>query len=308
MISDSDIMEFLSDRGMFLEYLNEKENEVETGITGFCSLKELRNNCVTWIKEVNTDLNELFCNVEDLLVIAEQPVRIEGKNIRCIVVPYAKRAYFRMLEHFFAGKEETGIAPTAIVESSTVPDDVVIGQFCHIGPDVKIGRGTVVKDHVSIVNSCEIGENTLIHSGVRIGTDGFGYFMDENGIPEKVPHFGGVKIGNRVEIGSNTCIDRGTLDDTVIEDDVKIDNLCHIAHNVRIRKGSMIIAQGLICGSADIGEKAYIAPGAIVKNQLSVGENAFVGMGAVVIRDVEPGMVVAGVPAVNRRKILPEDK
>lgn len=307
MISDSDIVEFLSGNGMFLQYLRGMENEEDACIIGFCSLQKLKNFCVTWIKRGSNDLEEVFGSVDNLLVIAEQPVRIEGKNIRCIVVPYAKRAYFRILRHFFSGREEAGTSPTAVVESSTV-SAAAIGPFCYIGPDVKIGRGTVLGTHVSIVGTCEIGENVLIHSGVRIGTDGFGYFMDENNIPEKVPHFGGVKIGNRVEIGANTCIDRGTLDDTVIEDDVKIDNLCHIAHNVRIGKGAMVVAQSLICGSADIGERAYIAPGAIVKNQLSVGGDAFVGMGAVVVKDVESGMVVAGVPAVERRKVMPEDK
>jgi UDP-3-O-[3-hydroxymyristoyl] glucosamine N-acyltransferase len=112
-----------------------------------------------------------------------------------------------------------------------------------------------------------------------------------------VPDYGGVSIGNRVEIGANTCVDRGTLNDTILEDDVKIDNLVHIAHNAIIKKRAYIIAGSIIQGSVTICEDAYIAPGAIIMNQKTVGRNSLIGMGAVVNKDVTENIVVTGYPA-----------
>ena len=112
----------------------------------------------------------------------------------------------------------------------------------------------------------------------------------------KVPHWW-CKIGKNVEIGANTCIDRGTIDDTIIGNNVKIDNLCHIAHNVRLEDNVLVIALSLLGGSCIIKKDAYIAPCAAVMNQITIGENSLIGMGAVVTKNVEPNKVVAGVPA-----------
>jgi len=119
-----------------------------------------------------------------------------------------------------------------------------------------------------------------------------------------VPHYGGVVIGQNVEIGANTCIDRGTLDDTIIGNNVKIDNLCHIGHNCIIKDNSSIVALSMLGGSAIIEENSYIAPGVMIKNQLKIGENSLIGIGAVVIKDVEKNKVVAGVPAKVIRENL----
>lgn len=148
----------------------------------------------------------------------------------------------------------------------------------------------------------KIGCNTIIHSGVVIGTDGFGYFDNEDGLHEKVEHFGGVSIGDNVEIGANTCIDRGTLDDTYIGNNVKIDNLCHIAHNVTIEENSMVIALSMLGGSSTLKKNVYIAPGVMVMNQVTIGERSLAGMGAVVIKDVQNNKVVIGVPAKELRE------
>ncbi|MFG6376999.1 MAG: hypothetical protein K1W19_01530 [Lachnospiraceae bacterium] len=121
-------------------------------------------------------------------------------------------------------------------------------------------------------------------------------------------HFGGVIIGDNVEIGANACIDRGTIDYTYIGNNVKIDNLVHVAHNVQIQQNSMLVAGAIICGSADLKKGSYIAPGGIVKNQKKVGEGAFVGMGAVVMQDVPEYTVVAGIQARGIRKIEKNEK
>lgn len=135
-------------------------------------------------------------------------------------------------QYFWPQEHKNGIASTAVIESKYIGKNVSIGHHCYIGPGVRIGEGVVIENNVSIKNNVAIGGNCLIHLSVCIGTDGFGFYMDEKWQPHKVDHYGGVTIGCDVEIGANTCIDRGTLDNTIIGNRVKIDNLCHISHNV----------------------------------------------------------------------------
>lgn len=155
--------------------------------------------------------------------------------------------------------------------------------MCFIDESVTIGDESIIENNITIQGTVSIGNNCIIHFGAVIGTAGYGLFLLKDGAPQKVEHFGGVTIGNNVEIGANTCIDRGSIDDTFIESNTKIDNFCHIAHNVRIEESCMLVAESLICGSARINKKSHVAPGAIVKNQKTVGSELLIGMGAVVL-------------------------
>lgn len=129
-----------------------------------------------------------------------------------------------------------------------------------------------------------------------IGATGFGFELDEEGKPVRMPHFGHVLIKNGVRIGSNVCIDRAVLGSTVIGENVKIDNLVHIAHGAKIGANSFIIAGAVIGGSVEIGENCYIGMGALIKNKIKLGNSVTIGMGAVVIRDVNDGEVIIGNP------------
>lgn len=142
-----------------------------------------------------------------------------------------------------------------------------------------------------------LGERVRVGPGAAIGFSGFGYERNEKGAYEHFPHLGRVIIGDDVDIGANTCIDRGSLGDTVIGDGTKIDNLVHIAHNAQIGKNCIIVAHSCISGSARIGDGAWIAPHGCVRDGITVGEGATVGMGSVVTKDVPPGVVVVGIPA-----------
>jgi UDP-3-O-[3-hydroxymyristoyl] glucosamine N-acyltransferase len=145
----------------------------------------------------------------------------------------------------------------------------------------------------------QIGKNVYRDKGAVIGSEGFGYERNEKGELEKFPHFGGVVIGDDVDIGANTCIDRGSLEDTVIGSGTKIDNLVHVGHNAKIGKHCLITALSLIGGSAVIEDYATIWSAAVIKNHVKIGHHAVVGAGAVVLRDVKPYETVAGVPAKN---------
>lgn len=298
-----EVLNFLEEAGKDVEY----QGDYEFCIKGFCSLNKAKHNCITWIKnkpeqEIEKTENKL------VLIVCNKFEGFEKCGQNFIFCNYPKEIFFSILEEFYTKKEQPGISPKAIVEASNIGGECRIGAGSYIGENVVIKDKVVIGKNVVIEGTVIVEEGAIIHSGTVIGTDGFGYYKTTDGISEKVPHFGGVKIGKNVEIGANCCIDRGCLDDTVIGDYVKIDNLCHIAHNVNIGRGSKIIALSLLAGSVQIGEESYIAPGCLIKNQVAVGKQSVVGMGAMVLKDVEEESVVVGYPAKAIRKVTEEDR
>lgn len=161
---------------------------------------------------------------------------------------------------------------------------------------ITIGNNTVIGNHVTILNRVRIGRDCEIQSGTVIGHDGFAYTEDTGHKKSMIKHFGGVEIGSNVFIGSNVCICRGTIDDTVISDGVKIDNLSHIAHNCILESDVALAYPCKLGGSTHIVQNGYLA-GAITRNQSKIGRDAFIGMGAVVVKNVDAGQIVIGNPA-----------
>lgn len=215
-----------------------------------------------------------------------------------VAVADPRLAFLRVVGRFFADKPERGIHPTAVIDAgAAVADDVYIGPFVWIARDCTVGEGSVIHAHVSLYPKTRIGRNVTVHAGTVIGADGYGYQRNERGELEKFPHIGGVVIEDGVEIGSNTSIDRGTLGDTVLRQGARIDNQVHIAHNVVVGRHAAVIANAMIGGSTTIGDGAWIAPSACVRDRLSIGANATVGLGAVVVKDVPDGVTVIGAPA-----------
>jgi UDP-3-O-[3-hydroxymyristoyl] glucosamine N-acyltransferase len=224
------------------------------------------------------------------------PTVIENKTLLLIENP--RLWFIRCANHFFPKKGQSGIHPSVIIgENCVIEDDVYIGPYTVIGNNVIIQNGALIDSHVQVLDSVKIGKEVKIKSGCVIGSEGFGFEKNEFGEYERFPHYSSVIIGNRVEIGANTCIDRGTLSNTIIGDGTKIDNLVHIAHNVEIGKNCVIVCLTCIAGSSRIGDGAWIAPQVVIRDGIQVGRGAVVGMGAVVTKDVEPYDVVAGVPA-----------
>jgi UDP-3-O-[3-hydroxymyristoyl] glucosamine N-acyltransferase len=188
------------------------------------------------------------------------------------------------------------IAPTAIVAAlavieagARIEDGAVIGAHCLVGAGASVGAGTRLADRVSLGRGCSIGERCIVHSGVVIGADGFGFAPTE-GRWEKIEQLGAVRIGNDVEIGANTCIDRGALDDTVIEDGVKLDNLVQIGHNVHVGAHTAMAGCVGIAGSARIGAHCTVGGGAIVLGHLSLADHVNISAASVVMRSIhQPG-------------------
>lgn len=166
-------------------------------------------------------------------------------------------------------------------------------------------RNNLMIHPTAVINDCvKIGKNVRIGPNCSIGFGGFGFSKDENGVYERFPHIGKVLIGDNVEIGSNVCIDRGALSDTVVGEGTKIDNLVHIAHNVKIGKNCCVVALSCIGGSVEIGNNAYVGIGVSIRDQIKIGDNVFIGMGAVVTKDcLDPGVYI-GVPAVKKNETI----
>ena len=167
--------------------------------------------------------------------------------------------------------------------------DVHIGAHSVIGDDVRIGRETRLASRVTVNDDCVIGERCIVHPGAVIGADGFG-FAPHEGAWVKIEQLGAVRIGNDVEIGANTCIDRGALQDTVIEDGVKLDNLIQIGHNVHIGRHTALAGCVGVAGSATIGAHCTVGGGAVVLGHLSLADRVHISAASVVTRSIhKPG-------------------
>jgi UDP-3-O-[3-hydroxymyristoyl] glucosamine N-acyltransferase len=186
---------------------------------------------------------------------------------------------------------ERSTEPPTIGKNAIIHPTAVIEDGCIIGDDV------IIEAYVVVNRGTTIGNGSRLRSHCNVGGDGFGFINDELGTPVRMPHLGGVQIGSNVEVGCFTAICRGTLSDTVIGNNVKIDNLVHIAHNVTIGHGSMIVACAEISGSVTAGNGVWIGPNASVRQKLMIGNSTFVGIGTNVVKDVEESTTVAGNPA-----------
>jgi UDP-3-O-[3-hydroxymyristoyl] glucosamine N-acyltransferase len=214
-----------------------------------------------------------------------------------ILASNPRLSFIKIMQRYFKEKQNFDISPSAVThKDAKIHPNVYVGHHTYIGKS-EIGAGTVIHENVTIYSNVVIGKNVIIHSGTVIGADGFGYERNEHGELIKFPNVGGVIIEDDVEIGSNTCIDRGTLDNTYIGKGTKIDNLCHIAHNVIVGKNCSIIAQSMIGGGVVIGDYSWIAPSACIRDGIKIGRNSIVGLGAVVIKEVAENSIVIGVPA-----------
>jgi UDP-3-O-[3-hydroxymyristoyl] glucosamine N-acyltransferase len=173
-----------------------------------------------------------------------------------------------------------------------------IGKNCSIGENVTIGSGTQICDNVVIENNVSIGRRCLIHPGAVIGQEGFGFERDEEGIPIRIRHTGGVIIGDDVEIGALSCVPAGTVAPTTIADHVKIDTHVHIGHNNRIRESTIICAGAILGGSVKIRAHCFLGLNCTIRQKIYIAHSTTVGMQANVVKDITiPGTTVIGNPA-----------
>ncbi len=189
------------------------------------------------------------------------------------------------------------IHPSAVVDpAAQIDPGALIGPLCVVERGARIGAGTVLKSRVTVGEDCVIGERCILHSGVVLGADGFGFAKDGEHW-EKIEQLGAVRIGNDVEIGANTCIDRGALADTVIEDGVKLDNLIQIGHNVRVGRNTAMAGCVGVAGSANIGANCTIGGSAGVLGHLTIADNVHISSFSLVTRSIhKPGQYTGVYP------------
>ncbi|UDG81548.1 UDP-3-O-(3-hydroxymyristoyl)glucosamine N-acyltransferase [Candidatus Profftia lariciata] len=193
-------------------------------------------------------------------------------------------------------------ANTVIEEGVVLANNIIIGACCVIGKFTKIGSGTRLWSNVTIYHNINIGEYCLIHSGSVIGADGFG-FANDNGKWLKIPQLGTVCIGNNVEIGACTTIDRGSLDDTIIGNGVIIDNQCHIAHNVIIGEHTAIAGGVIMAGSLKIGCYCQIGGASVINGHMEICDKTVItGMSMVMRPITKPGIYSSGIPLLPNKK------
>lgn len=195
--------------------------------------------------------------------------------------------------------ENVAIGPGVCIEKGVkIGDGSKIGSNSYIGENSVLGKGCQLFANVSVYDNTIIGRNVIIHSGTTLGSDGFGY-VTINGFHEKIPQTGNVIVESDVEIGSNCSIDRATIGSTIIGEMTKIDNLVHIAHNVKIGRGCLITAAFAVAGSTEIGDFCTFAGQVGIAPHLTIGKNSIVASKAGITKSLKGGETYAGFPARN---------
>lgn len=254
-----------------------------------------KENCLFWVSYNN--LWQLT-NVTSGVVICTKFSGPFNDNVTYLFVERPRDVFAKVIEDFFYVEEIKVVSNNAIIadnvlvgSSFSVGPFVVIESGCIIGDEVEIGAGTIIKKNTII------GNNVIIGANCTIGGVGFGYVNDQSGYKKQIRHIGNVVIEDYVEIGNNTCIDRAVIGSTVLQKNVKVDNLVHIAHGVNIGQNSLVIASAQIAGSVKIGKNCWIAPNCSIIQKIIIGDNVIVGIGSVVLKNIPDGGVVMGNPA-----------
>ena len=293
-------------------------------ITAPEQLEVATNNQISFIG--NKKYEKFWESSKAAVAVVNQDISIEpGENRAFIKVKNADLAMSQVLE-MFAPPMPTflvDIHPTAVIDASAkIGNGSKIGAGCYIGLRVNIGENVTIYPNVTILDDTVIGKNTIIWSGTvirersvigdncifhpncTIGADGFGFRPDPERGLVKIPQIGNVVIGNNVEIGANSCVDRGKFSSTVLGDGCKIDNLVQIGHNSKLGKFCIMAGNSGLAGSVTLGNGVIIGGSASIKDHTSIGDGAIVGAGSGVTGNIEAGKVMLGYPAVEARDAL----
>ena len=292
----SDIIDFLG-----------KENVYVIGDATNCYIDNLADvahtnvSTLDWVNPVKVNKQVIAESSEARVILVDKDVQpIDGKVL--LVVKNPKVCLAKIGNEFFADRSVPGIHPTAVVDSEAkLGKDVYIGPYSVVGK-ANIGDGTVIESHVRIYDCVTMGRNCHIKDGAILGGVGFGFEKDEQGNRFRFPQIGSLIMGDEVEVGGNTCIDRGALSDTIIGSHTKINNLCHIAHNNVIGENVEITGCVNISGGNVIDDNVWLAPNSSLVGYIHIGEGVVLGMGAVAVKDIPAHEVWVGNPAKFLKK------
>jgi UDP-3-O-[3-hydroxymyristoyl] glucosamine N-acyltransferase len=312
-----------------IQEINEVLNGVIYGTTSqkITATEQLEKATASEISFIgNKKYEKLWGGSKASIAVVNEDISIEpGENRAFIKVKNADLAMSQILTLFAPPTPifHTNIHKTAIIdETAIISEGARIGAGCYIGPKVEIGINATIYPNVTILDECTIGKNTIIWSGTvirerchigndciihpnaTIGADGFGFRpCKEKGLV-KIPQIGNVIIGNGVEIGANSCVDRGKFSSTVLGDGCKIDNLVQIGHNSQLGKFCIMAGNSGLAGSVTLGNGVIIGGSASIKDHTTIGDGAIVGAGSGVTGDIPAGKTMLGYPAVEARDAL----
>lgn len=294
-------------------------------ITGLEQIQKATENQATFIG--NRKFAALWKDSKASLAIVNDNLDLEpGENRVLIKVKNADLTMAKLLESFTPTTPhfETEIHPSAIIDKTAkIGKGSRVGAGSYIGKDVVLGENVTIYPNVTILDETTIGDYTVVwsgtvirersvigshcifHNNVSIGADGFGYRPSDDGRGlVKIPHIGNVVIGNGVEIGANSCVDRGKFSSTILGDGCKIDNLVQIAHNCVLGRSCIMAGSSGLAGSVTLGDGVIIGGSASIKDHTTIHSGATVGAGSGVMNDVAAGKTVLGYPAVDSREML----
>lgn len=292
--------------------------DAELIVTGVSSLDDSKQGTLTFLSTGKHRKFLLNTQATAVLITEEEK---ENNPVASIICENPYLAFAKVTELFAPNKDEPQIHTSSVVEKSanigsnvsigansyigenvSIADNVEIGSGVNVGSGVKIGSDTRINANVSIYYDVSIGSQCIIHSGAVIGSDGFG-FANDNGKWIKIHQLGSVRIGDNVEIGANTTIDRGAINDTIIEDGVKLDNLIQIAHNVKIGKDSALAGCVGIAGSAELGERVAVGGAVTILGHLTIHNDVMVTAHSLVTNSIkEPGVFSSGTPLQPKKE------
>jgi len=273
-------------------------------ISNVSTIKNPKNNSLIFTEKWSKEIEDKLLNINNsLILIKKNDTKINNnimKNNECIFVDNPRLEYAIILNYILSKQPKKERHYKELNNRVIIGENVNIGKgtaiepFVFIDHDVQLGDNCILKSGVRICSNVLIGNHTIIGQNSVIGGPGFGIEKDIYGKIIRIPQIGGVIIGNNVEIDALSTIDSGTIEPTIIEDNVMIDNHVHISHNVHIKENCIITACSEISGSVCIGENTWIGPNCSIINGITIGKNVFIGMGAVVRKSTRDNVIIAG--------------
>ena len=261
-------------------------------IDSVCSLANSKKKSLSYISDIKYLSLIDYSNIDCLITNKEISSLVDSKKLSLIIHENPLLVFTKLINDSLDLSKSSLFS--SVLKTDLISSNTLIGNNVSIGSNVSIGENCIIYPNSTLYDGTVIGNNVVIHSGAVIGSDGFGLVQDE-GKWIKVPHIGNVVIKNDVEIGANTTIDRGTLDSTVISNNVKIDNLVHIAHNVFIGENTAIAACVGVAGSTSIGKNCTIGGGSGINGHIKIVDNVHIhGMTMVTKSINKEGMYASG--------------
>jgi UDP-3-O-[3-hydroxymyristoyl] glucosamine N-acyltransferase len=278
-----------------------EHNGVAAEFSGVSTLDAPQEGTLCWIREPWYDVSRLCCAV----LVAPSDFASQSEGMAVFRVPNPRLAFIALMQELFAPQVVPGVHPTADVHPEVeLGRGVFVGRNATISRGCKVGDGCRIEANAVIYEDCVLGRRVRVGAGCVIGAEGFGFERDKEGRWNRFPQVGNVVLEDDVEVGPNTCIDRGTLGSTRVGRGTKISNLVQVAHNAQIGEDCLLTGGVQVAGSAHIGDGAHIGPRSVILNKVKVGKKTQVRIASVVVKDVPDGQTVSGHFAMPHREAL----